>query len=107
MHRLAFQRSWYEDTNQDGEISDYEVKVSVGVGLNACEDVLSADGNGVPVSDLIFFLVVVLQCSCAKIVHCVIDRNNSGKKRIPFRCNPPCSNWGPPGSLITCTYIYI
>lgn len=41
---------WMEDTNEDGEISAIETKYSVGVGLKPCEEVLSKDGNGVPVS---------------------------------------------------------
>lgn len=42
--------NWMEDTNEDGEISAIETKYSVGVGLKPCEEVLSEDGNGVPVS---------------------------------------------------------
>lgn len=48
--------NWLEDTNGDGEISPLEAKYSVGIGLNPCEDILSEDGNGVPVSSCVFLL---------------------------------------------------
>ena len=53
--------NWFEDTNADGEISPLEAKYSVGIGLNPCEDILSEDGNGVPVSTLVWHCNEVLE----------------------------------------------
>ena len=39
-------QEWIKDVMEDGETGEFDEMLSVGVGLDKCEDVLPADGNG-------------------------------------------------------------